>query len=474
MTDQNAAVADTDGLWAPDRRAMTVGLVLLVTLVAFEALAVNTVMPEVKRELGGIALYGWVFSAFTLATIVSISVSGRAADTRGLAPVLAAGVILFSLGLVAGGAANSMGVLVAARVVQGLGAGAISSIANVAIGRAYPQWLRPRLLAVLSTSWVVPGLAGPGLAALVATLVGWRMVFFGLLPLVLLGARLSLPALGQHGPLPVAPLAEPVDVGRTRDALALALGAGALLAGLSGARAIAPLVLVPVGLVVLVRALRRLTPPGTFRMQPGAPAAIVLNGIMSAAFFATDAFMPLAVRDVRGRSVGIAGAALAAGALSWASGAWVVAHFSTRTAADRLARAGLALVALGIVGVIVALSPGVPVGVFVLAWLAAGLGMGLGYQSVALIVLSGDDGEVSGFTVAARQVVDVLGASIGAGLAGACVGIAVALDRSTASGLYVAFTITAALALVGAALCRRLVAVPRPPRGGAQLPEAAT
>jgi MFS family permease len=157
---------------------MTVGLVLLVTLIAFEALAVNTVMPEVKRELGGIALYGWVFSGFTLSTIVSISISGREADRRGLAPVLATGVMLFSLGLIGGGAAPSMGVLVGARVVQGLGAGAISAIANVAIGRAYPQWLRPRLLAVLSTSWVVPGLAGPGLAALIATLVGWRMVFF--------------------------------------------------------------------------------------------------------------------------------------------------------------------------------------------------------------------------------------------------------------------------------------------------------
>jgi MFS family permease len=196
-------------------------------------------------------------------------------------------------------------------------------------------------------------------------------------------------------------------------------------------------------------------------MHPGAPAAIALNGIMSAAFFATDAFMPLAVSDVRGRSVGIAGAALAAGALSWASGAWVVAHFSARIPADRLARAGLLLVAAGIVGVILALSPRVPVGVFVIAWLFAGLGMGLGYQSVALLVLSGKEGEVSGFTVAARQVVDVLGASIGAGLAGACVATAVGLGRSTASGLYVAFTLTATLAVVGAVACRRLVAAPR-------------
>jgi len=440
---------------------MTTGLVLLVTLVAFEALAINTVMPEVKKDLGGLALYGWVFSAFMLATVVSISVAGREADRRGLAPVLAAGVVLFAAGLIGGGAAPSMGALVACRVVQGLGAGAVSSVANLAIGRAYPEWLRPRLLAVLSTSWVLPGLLGPAVAAFIATLAGWRFVFFGLLPLVLLGARLALPALRAHGPLPDAARAR-VSTSRTRDALAVALGAAVLLGGLSAAESVAPLVLVPIGGVVLLRSLRRLTPAGTFRLRPGPPAAIALNGIMSAAFFATDSFLPLAVSDVRGRSVSLAGAALAAGALSWSAGAWIVAHYSARVAAYQFARAGLLLVALGIGGVIAALSPEVPVVTFVFAWISAGLGMGLGYQSVALIVLSGNEGEVSGFVVSARQLVDVLGASIGAGMAGACVATAAALGRSTAAGLLAAFSIVAAAALAGALAAPRLAR----PQGG--------
>ncbi|HVE93360.1 MAG TPA: MFS transporter [Acidimicrobiales bacterium] len=448
-------MADRDGLWAPHRRAMTTGLILLVTLVAFEALAVNTVMPEVKKDLGGLALYGWVFSAFMLATVVSISVAGREADRRGLAPVLGAGVALFALGLVCGGAAPSMGALVASRVVQGLGAGAVSSVANMAIGRAYPEWLRPRLLAVLSTSWVLPGLLGPSVAAVIATVVGWRYVFFGLLPLVLLGARLALPALRAHGPLTEA-VRSTTSTSRTSDALAVALGAALLLGGLSGAESIAPLALVPIGVAILVRSLRRLTPAGTFRLRPGPPAAIALNGIMSAAFFATDSFLPLAVSDVRGRSVTLAGAALAAGALSWTAGAWIVAHYSARIPAYRLARAGLLLVALGIAGVGASLSPGVPVLTFVAAWVSAGLGMGLGYQSVALIVLSGNEGEVSGFVVSARQLVDVLGASVGAGFAGACVATAVALGRSTASGLLVAFSVLGTAALAGAVAARRL------------------
>src|SRR5687768_10829010 len=179
---------------------MTVGLVLLVTLIAFEALAVNTALPAAAKELGSVALYGWVFAAFMLAMVASIAISGRAIDERGLYPVLLVGTPLFCAGLVVCALAPSMPVLVAGRVVQGLGAGAISSVANTAIGRAYPPRLRAAMLAVMSTSWVVPGLVGPGLSALVTDLFGWRWVFAGLLPLVAVAAFLTLPALRPFGP----------------------------------------------------------------------------------------------------------------------------------------------------------------------------------------------------------------------------------------------------------------------------------
>src|SRR2546430_10979212 len=80
------------GLWAPQRRALTTGLVLTITFVASEALAVVTVMPVVARDLGGLRLYGWVFSAFMLGSVVGIVAAGREADRRGPAgPFLAGG-----------------------------------------------------------------------------------------------------------------------------------------------------------------------------------------------------------------------------------------------------------------------------------------------------------------------------------------------------------------------------------------------
>ena len=138
-----------------------VGLVLVITLIGFEAMAIATVMPRVSRELHGIRLYGWVFSAFLLASLLGIVLGGRLADRHGPARPFVLGLVLFSAGLVLGGLAPSMPVLVFARAVQGLGAGAIPTVIYVVIGRAYPPVLQPRMFAVLSSAWVLPALIGP-------------------------------------------------------------------------------------------------------------------------------------------------------------------------------------------------------------------------------------------------------------------------------------------------------------------------
>ena len=171
-----------DSLWRPDRRALTIGLVLTVTLIGFEALAISTVMPIVSDELGGIELYGWVFSAFFLGSLIGIVVVGGAIDRGGLAVPYAVGLVLFAIGLLVGGLAPSMLVLVAARFVQGLGAGTLQPIAYVAIGRTLPETLRPRMFAVLSTAWVLPGVIGPAIAGTVGENIGWRFVFLGPAP----------------------------------------------------------------------------------------------------------------------------------------------------------------------------------------------------------------------------------------------------------------------------------------------------
>src|SRR5690606_16068539 len=105
------------------------------------------------------------------------------------------GLLVFAVGLVVAGLAPSMPVLVLGRVVQGFGAGVVPAVGYVAIGRFYPVELRPRMFAVLSTAWVVPGVIGPALSERVSAWVGWRWVFLGLLPLVVAAGAMIVPTM---------------------------------------------------------------------------------------------------------------------------------------------------------------------------------------------------------------------------------------------------------------------------------------
>ena len=198
--------ADHSGLWSPGRRALTTGLVLTVTLVASESLAVSNIMPIVDRDLGAgnTDLYGWVFSGFFLGNLIGIVVAGLLIDRGSLVRAFVLGLTLFSVGLLVGGLAPSMPILVAARFVQGLGSGAIPPVAYVSIGRALPEALRPRMFATLSTAWVLPGVIGPALAGFIADSFHWRIVFLGLLPLIGVAALMTLPAIAAVGQAAVA------------------------------------------------------------------------------------------------------------------------------------------------------------------------------------------------------------------------------------------------------------------------------
>ena len=212
-------------------RALKVGLVAVVTLVAFESLAVITILPDIEADLGGIAWYGWVTTAFFLGTMIGIVFAGDQADRRGAGPPYVLGLILFAVGLVIGGLAPAMPVLVAGRFIQGFGAGVVPAIGYVAIGRAFTEAERPRMFAVISTAWVVPGLVGPVLAERVSDAVGWRWVFLALLPLVAVAGSFVVPAMMRLGPLEgVAPPSGPFRRRRMVEAVRVAAGAALIVA----------------------------------------------------------------------------------------------------------------------------------------------------------------------------------------------------------------------------------------------------
>ncbi|MBX3286236.1 MAG: MFS transporter [Actinobacteria bacterium] len=452
-----SASADADaGLWSPARRQLTVGLLLTITLVAFESLAVATVMPDVKDDLGGLALYGWVFSGFFLASLLGIVVSGRLADERGLALPFTAGLVLFSAGLVVGGTAGSMPVLVVGRIAQGFGAGAIPATAYAAVGRGYPAALRPRVFAAMSTAWVVPGLVGPALATLVEHAWSWRLVFLGLLPFVAVALAMAVPALRLLDAHPaVATVSRSADERPLSRVVLLVLGVGAVLAGTADAPLGLAVVLVAVGLPVAAWAFVGLVPAGTLHLRPGVPATVGVRGILTCGFFAADAYVPLAITDGRGAATWVAGAALSMASVLWATGSWVQARLIDRVGPRRLDRAGFALIGAS-VALVLGVAQGLPVGLAVVAWGIAGLGMGVAYAPLSLTVLAAARPGEEGAASAALQLSDTLGVAVGTGVGGSIVALGDARGWAVSSGVAVVFAASLVVLLGGVLAAGRL------------------
>lgn len=440
--DPPTAAPRAGGVWTPAQRVLTVGLVLTVSMAAFEAMAVATILPATVADIGGLPYYGWAFSGFMLAEIVGIAVAGRAGDTRGLAPPFAVGGALFGAGLLGAGAAGSMQALIACRLLQGLGAGAISTLSYTAVARGYEEAARPRMLALLSTAWVVPGLIGPALAAAVDAYFGWRWVFLALAPFSVVAVGLALPALRGLGPLGAA--AAPTD--QTAAAAGLTAGAAALLLAPSLDHALVGLAVGSVGAVVALPCFRRLVPAGTLRARPGLPAAVAAMGLLSAAFFGAEVFVPLSLTEVRHRSVAFAGVTLTAATLSWTAGAWLQARWAPRHSRRLLVALGLLLLAVGIAATAAVLHPSIPTELAPVAWGVAGLGIGVAYSTTALVVLEcappGEEGSAS----AAMQLANVLGTAIGTGAGGAVLARFIARGGSTSA----AIALTDLLALLAA------------------------
>jgi MFS family permease len=441
------------GVFDRAHRGTTVGLLMLITFIAFEAMAVGTAMPTAVAELDGLAWYGWPFSAFLVASVVGMVVGGDAGDRRGPRVALPWGVAVFAAGLLLAGLAGNMAVFVAGRAVQGFGAGVMVVLLYVIAGQAYEPALRPRLFGAFSTAWVIPALIGPLVAGLVTTHASWRLVFLGLLPLIVLGALLVVSA-GRSIAAPANPAA-PAPARRWWAALA---GLGIAALQYAGQRLdLLAVGLAVVGVVALVAGLRPLLPAGTARGRPGLPSVIASRGLLAGAFFGMDVLLPLTLTSVHGYSPAAAGIPLTAGALGWSVASNLQGRFPDLPR-ERLLRAGFALLALGLAGTALAALPalgGWPAYPF---WALAGLGMGLGMPSLGVLLLSQSPEHRRGADSAALQIADVTSSALCVGVAGVLIAAATAGLVSLPAAIVASVGVFTVVALLGVAVAGRAAA----------------
>ena len=423
---------------------LTTGLLLLEALVAAEALIVTTVLPAVERDLGGIQYYGWAFAAGSLATFATIPLAGRATDRYGPKWPLALALAVYLAGLVGAALTPSMLILVLMRFVQGCGGGGLYSITLGAVAKAYPDNLRPRVLALQASMWILPGLLGPPLGALIASTIGWRWAFVAPVPFIAVSTVLILPAMAAVKVGPAAEVHLPI-----RWPVQLMVGAGLFLAGATQLSWWS-ILLVPVGLLIGLPALARITPPGTLRARRGLPAAAMAMFLLSVAFGAAEGFIPLMLTKVRGLSLAEAGVVVTLVTIGWSLGNWWQSREMGRLGSVRLVTLGDAMLVVGIAGGGVALFYG-PIALPYVAWSIAGIGMGVAFPTIPLAVMSATSAGSEASELSSTLLMDNLGIAVGAGLGGASIAIAHnAVTGSMKAGLQAGLAGAFALGLVAA------------------------
>lgn len=413
------------------RRAITAGLLLGMSLGALEATVVSTAMPTVIATLGGLAHYSWVFSAYLLTSTASVPIWGRLSDLHGRRRMYLAGIAIFLTGSVISGAATSMTLLIAARALQGLGAGAIIPLSMTIVGELYSLSERARVQALFSGVWGLASVAGPIAGGYITDALSWRWVFYLNLPFGLLAAGVIAMAF----PPMRRPEAVRVDwLGATllfTGITALLIALGADVGSAAWGFAVAALVLLT-GFVLAERRSPEPILPLELLKTPLIARTLVVVFLVGMALFGAITFIPLFVQGVMGATATQAGQVLTPLFLGWVVTSIVGARFTVRLGYRRLAIAGSALMTIGFIG-LTTVDADSSRSTVLAAGLLIGSGMGVSMLSLLLAVQHGVARAHLGLATSLNQFSRSVGAAVGVAAMGMLLTRALA-DTTIAGG----------------------------------------
>ncbi len=430
-----------------ERRIITMALLLAMAVASLEQTVVSTAMPSIIAALKGLDIYPWVFSAYLLAATVTTPIYGKLADLLGRKRVLLFGLGLFAIGSMLSGMARSMPELIAMRVVQGLGAGAVGPIVLTMLGDLFTIEERARVQGWFSAVWGISSLAGPALGGVLTDQLSWRWVFFVTVPFAVVAGWILVRHV--HEKIEHREVL-PIDwVG----AVLLTLGSVVLLlAVLKGGE-----VSWSWGVSLLVLAAMMLASFLVWEQIAADPilpldlifsahigAAIAGSFLIGGLLFGLDTYVPLFIQGVRGGSATQAGRVITPLFLSWAVSVAVAAQVVGRLGFRGTAVAGSILITTGTLGValgtvwIEASMPLFSVGMVV-------IGMGMGPTSLSYIlavqnaVAWGRRGAATGAVIFFRT----MGGSLWVGILGASLAFTLGQRLATPAGAGI--DVTAAL-----------------------------
>jgi EmrB/QacA subfamily drug resistance transporter len=422
------AVARRIGM-TPEQFIIAAGIMAALAVAALDSTVVATAMPTIIGDLGGLSEYGWVFSAYLLASTVTVPLYSRLADMRGRKPVFLLGLALFVGGSMLCGFSTSMAELIAFRTIQGLGAGAVQPISFTILGDVFESEQRARIQGLFSGVWGAAAVVGPALGSIITTTVGWRWVFFVNAPVGVVAALLIGRFLHEH-------------LVRHRHRLDLA-GAAILTAALvallfdalEGGELWGWTSPLTIGLVAASLALlavfwaweRRLDEPlidlGLLEV-PVIRAGLAIGALSGVVMFCLSTYVPPLVQGVMAGNALEAGVAVAAMSIGWPVGSITGGRALIRWGARPVVLVGTAMLVVGTLIVTQATRPGTLAEGLAIAAAGetfTGLGMGLSAATILIMVQGAVPWQRRAVATGRVPFSRTIGGAVGVGLLGGIV-----------------------------------------------------
>ncbi|WP_245737007.1 MDR family MFS transporter [Micromonospora pattaloongensis] len=402
---------------------MLAAIMLSTGLVALDATIIATAVPSIVRDLGGFSQFPWLFSIYLLTQAVTVPLYGKFADSLGRKPVMFFGIALFLLGSVLCGVAWSMPVLIIARAIQGIGAGAVQPISMTMVGDLYTVEERARVQGYLASVWGISAVLGPALGGVFSEYVSWRWIFFINLPLGAVAAWVLARRFTER----VTRRSHRVDYAGAAlltgglSLVILGLLEGGVAWGWASARS---LVIFAVGAALLVafvfverRAAEPVLPLWVFRRRILAGGNLA-SFVVGALTIGLTSYLPTYAEGVLGTSALVAGFALAALTVGWPIAATLSGRVYLRIGFRDTALIGSVFVVGGAV-LISLLTADSPVPAVAAAAFVVGVGMGLTASPTLVAVQSVVGWERRGVVTGTNMFSRSLGSAVGAAVFGA-------------------------------------------------------
>ncbi|WP_429493956.1 MDR family MFS transporter [Paraburkholderia sp. RAU6.4a] len=409
------------------RAPVVASVMMSMAMIAIEATIVSTAMPQIVAQLGGLEYYSWVFTAFLLTQTATTVIFGKLADLYGRKPTVLAGIAVFLIGSFLCGIAHSMPEMIAYRLIQGIGAGAIQPVAITIIGDLFPGHERGKVQGYLASVWAISAVLGPVLGGLIIRDLSWAWIFWINIPIGIVAALGFWLFLHEKKPAQRST----IDI---RGAVLSTVAIASLMVCLTQVStsqeplAILTFILFLVGSVMFIRHERRVEDPMiSFELWRRRPilAANLASMLASMTLIGLTSFLPMYVQGVLQRSPTVAGLALTMMLVGWPASATIAARIIHRVGIKPLFFTGSICLPLG-ASLFVALGPTSSPAIAAVGSLIMGFGMGnISLSSLILIqeiVSSSQRGSATASNIFSRNI----GSTLGASLLGAVFNVALA------------------------------------------------